>query len=45
MKKLGIKSVIIRKCKPMVKKQEILEKFNILKRNFNTTAINQKWVT
>ncbi len=29
----------------MVKKQEILEKFNILKRNFNTTAINQKWVT
>lgn len=45
MKKLGIKSVIIKKYRPMVKKQVIPNKLNILKRDFSTTTINEKWVT
>jgi putative transposase len=45
MKKLGIKSIIIKKYRPSSSKRKIEEQENILKRDFSTTTINQKWVT
>lgn len=45
MKKLGIKSIIIKKYRPLVKKQAIPNKLNISKMDFSTTTINEKWVT
>lgn len=45
MKKLGIQSVIVKKYKPSSSKRNIEERENILKRDFNATTINQKWVT
>lgn len=45
MKSLGIKSIITKKYRPFSNKQKVQEKTNILKRDFTTTAINQKWVT
>ena len=43
MKELGIKSIIIKKYRPTSRKKtkEGLEK--VLKRNFTTTSINEKW--
>lgn len=35
----------MKKYRPMVKKQAIPNKPNILKRDFSTTTINKKWVT
>lgn len=43
MKSLGIKSIITKKFRPMLNKKKIPEKTNILKRDFSTTSINQKW--
>ena len=45
MKKLGIQSIIIRKYRPQASKNKIVEKENILKRDFSTKTINEKWVT
>jgi putative transposase len=45
MKKLGIMSIIIKKYRPAVSKNKIVGKVNILKRDFSTTTINEKWVT
>jgi putative transposase len=45
MKKLGIKSIIIKKYRPSSSKRKIEEQENILKRDFSTTTINEKWVT
>lgn len=45
MKKLGIQSIIIRKYRPQSSKNKIVEKENILKRDFSTKTINEKWVT
>jgi putative transposase len=45
MKKLGIRSIIIKKYRPSSSKRKIEEQENILKRDFSTTTINQKWVT
>ncbi len=45
MRKLGIKSVIKKKFRPCVSKQEIEERENVLKRNFSTSTINEKWAT
>lgn len=45
MKKLGVKSIIIKKYKPSSSKKKIEEQKNVLKRDFNTTTINEKWVT
>lgn len=45
MKKLGIKSVIVKKYRPTSSKKKIEVKENVLKRDFNTTTINEKWVT
>lgn len=45
MRKLGIKSIIIKKYRPTSSKNKIKEQKNVLKRDFNTTTINEKWVT
>ena len=45
MKKLGIKSIIIKKYRPGSSKRKIEEQENILKRDFKATTINEKWVT
>lgn len=45
MKKLGIKSVIVKKYRPTSSKNKIEAQENVLKRDFNTTTINEKWVT
>lgn len=45
MKKLGIKSIIIKKFRPSLSKRRIIEQENVLKRNFEATTINEKWVT
>ena len=45
MKKLGIKSIIIKKYRPTSSKRKIEEQENVLKRDFKTTTINEKWVT
>jgi len=45
MKKLGIQSIIIKKYRPQSSKNKVMEKENILKRDFSTKTINEKWVT
>lgn len=45
MKKLDIKSVIIKKFRPSPSKRNIVEQENVLKRDFEATTINKKWVT
>jgi putative transposase len=45
MNDMGIKSIVCKKYKPQSSRNKVEEKENILKRNFSTTAINQKWVT
>lgn len=45
MKKLGIRSIITRKFRPMPSKQKIEEKENVLNRDFEAKTINKKWVT
>lgn len=45
MKKLGIKSIIVKKYRPMKSNTKVENKENIIKRDFSTTSINQKWVT
>lgn len=45
MSKLGIKSIIIKKYRPTSSKKRIEDQENVLKRDFSTTTINEKWVT
>lgn len=45
MKKLDIKSIIIKKYRPTSSKSKVEDRENILKRDFSTTTINEKWVT
>lgn len=45
MRKLDIKSIIIKKYRPASSKGKIEEQENILKRDFNATTINERWVT
>ena len=40
---LGIKSVVVKKYKPIKVEKNIKEKENILNQDFTTTSINQKW--
>ena len=44
MKKLNIKSIIIKKFRPHSSKSKTEAKENVLKRDFSTTTINVKWV-
>lgn len=41
----GLRSVVSKKYKPHSSKNEILEKENILNRDFETRTINEKWCT
>lgn len=45
MAKLEIKSITMKKFRPASSKRKVVEQENILKRDFETTTINEKWVT
>ena len=45
MAALGIKSVVIKKYKPVKIEKNVEQKENILNQDFSTTSINQKWST
>ena len=45
MRRLCIKSIIVKKYRPTSSKNKVIEKENILKRDFTTNTINEKWVT
>ena len=45
MSALGIKSVVVKKYKPVKCEKNIEQKENILNQDFSTTSINQKWCT
>lgn len=42
---LDIKSVVVKKYKPVKVEKNIEQKENILNQDFSTTSINQKWCT
>lgn len=44
MKKLGIKSIVVKKYSPQSTKKIYDEGENLLNRDFMTTSINEKWV-
>ena len=44
MKKAGIRSIIVKKFRPTPSKEKVEERENMIKRDFSTTTINQKWV-
>lgn len=45
MKNLGIRSIIVKKFRPTSSKSKVESRENVLKRDFSTSNINQKWVT
>jgi len=45
MKKLGIKSITVKKFRPHSSKNKVEERDNLLKRNFTTESLNEKWAT
>lgn len=44
MKAAGIVSIVVKKFKPYPSQQHVVERNNILKRDFTTNTINEKWV-
>ena len=44
MKKLGIRSIVVKKYRPNSTKKVYEEGENLLNRDFTTTKINEKWV-
>ena len=44
MKKADIRSIVVKKFRPTPSKETIVERENILERDFSTETINQKWV-
>ena len=44
MKEAGIKSITVKKFRPMPSKEKIVERDNLLERDFSTKSINEKWV-
>lgn len=44
MKEAGIRSIVMKKFRPTPSKETIIERENILKRDFSTTTMNEKWV-
>ena len=44
MKKAKIRSITVKKFRPNQSKATVVERENILERNFSTTTINEKWV-
>lgn len=45
MKRFDIKAIVYKKFRPFLSKVKVEDRENILKRDFSTTSINQKWVT
>lgn len=45
MRKLSIRSIVVKKFRPHSSKSKVEDKENILNRDFSTTTINEKWVT
>lgn len=45
MRYLNISSIVVKKYRPVTSKAAIEEKSNILKRDFSTKRLNEKWVT
>jgi putative transposase len=45
MKKADIRSIIQKKFRPYPSKETVVERENLLERDFTTTSINQKWST
>lgn len=44
MRAANIRSIVVKKFRPTPSKGRILERKNVLKRDFNTTTVNEKWV-
>lgn len=44
MKKANIKSIIVKKFRPVSSNEKVVERENILQRDFSTKSINEKWV-
>lgn len=44
MKKADIRSITVKKFRPTPSKEKVVERENILERNFSTKRINEKWV-
>jgi putative transposase len=44
MSDAGVRSIIVKKFRPTPSKEKVVERENILKRDFSTTTINEKWV-
>lgn len=44
MKKANIRSITVKKFRPTSSKEKIVERENILDRDFSTKAMNEKWV-
>lgn len=44
MRKANIKSIIVKKFRPTPSKEKVVERENILQRDFTTNALNEKWV-
>jgi len=44
MKKANLRSITTRKFRPISSKEKVVERGNILNRDFTTTTINEKWV-
>src|SRR5699024_11883981 len=44
MKKANIKSIIVKKFRPTSSNEKVVERENILQRDFSTKSINEKWV-
>src|SRR5690625_6233318 len=44
MKKADIRSIVVKKFRPTPSKETIVERENLLERDFTTETINEKWV-
>src|SRR5699024_4942175 len=44
MKKANIRSIIVKKFRPTSSKEKVVERENLLQRDFSTETINEKWV-
>jgi putative transposase len=45
MNNAGIKSIVLKKYHPYSSKQQVIERENLLEKDFSTKSINEKWVT
>jgi transposase len=45
MSSMGLRSIVVKKFRPHSSKSSVVEKENLLNRDFKATSINQKWCT